>query len=69
MRVVIIGAGPSGLVTCKSLLEAATSDFAFEPVILEQEDGIGGTFRYRSYEVSVYCTCPSTFNLIYLHFW
>lgn len=51
MKVVIVGAGPSGLVTCKTLLEAANDDFPFEPVILEQEDNIGGTFRYRSYEV------------------
>ncbi|KAF7796955.1 hypothetical protein EIP86_008141 [Pleurotus ostreatoroseus] len=50
MKVVIIGAGPAGLVTCKSLLEAADSNFPFDPVILEQEDDIGGTFRYRSYE-------------------
>lgn len=53
LKVVIIGAGPSGLVTCKSLLEAATVDFPFDPVILEQEDDIGGTFRYRSYEVHI----------------
>ena len=51
MKVVIVGAGPSGLVTCKTLLEAANADFPFEPIILEQEDNIGGTFRYRSYEV------------------
>lgn len=51
MKVVIVGAGPSGLVTCKILLEAANADFPFEPIILEQEDNIGGTFRYRSYEV------------------
>jgi dimethylaniline monooxygenase (N-oxide forming) len=51
MRVVVIGAGPAGLVTCKSLLEAATADYPFDPLILEQEDAIGGTFRYRSYEV------------------
>ncbi|TFK45983.1 FAD/NAD(P)-binding domain-containing protein [Heliocybe sulcata] len=50
MRVVIIGAGPSGLVACKTLLEAATHDYPFDPVILEQEDDVGGTFRYRSYE-------------------
>ena len=53
MRVVIIGAGPAGLVTCKSLLEAADSNFPFDPIILEQEDDIGGTFRYRSYEVTI----------------
>ena len=52
MKVVIIGAGPGGLVTCKTLLESATSEFPFDPVVLEQEDGVGGTFRYRSYEVS-----------------
>jgi dimethylaniline monooxygenase (N-oxide forming) len=54
MKVAIIGAGPSGLVACKSLLEAASSDFPFDPIILEQENGIGGTFRYRSYEVDIY---------------
>ena len=52
MKVVVIGAGPGGLVTCKTLLESATSEFPFDPVVLEQEDGVGGTFRYRSYEVS-----------------
>ncbi|EPQ58604.1 dimethylaniline monooxygenase [Gloeophyllum trabeum ATCC 11539] len=49
-KVVIVGAGPSGLVACKTLLEAATHDFPFDPIVLEQEDDIGGTFRYRSYE-------------------
>ena len=51
MKVVIIGAGPAGLVTCKTLLDSATEQFPFDPIILEQEDDIGGTFRYRSYEV------------------
>ncbi|KAI0059100.1 FAD/NAD-P-binding domain-containing protein [Artomyces pyxidatus] len=50
MKVAIIGAGPAGLVTCKSLLDAATPEFPFDPIILEQEDDIGGTFRYRGYE-------------------
>ncbi|KAI0078958.1 FAD/NAD(P)-binding domain-containing protein [Panus rudis PR-1116 ss-1] len=50
MKVVVIGAGPAGLVTCKTLLDARTEDFPFDPVVLEQEDDIGGTFRYRSYE-------------------
>jgi dimethylaniline monooxygenase (N-oxide forming) len=44
MRVVIVGAGPSGLVTCKSLLEAATPQFPFDPIVLEQEAELGGTF-------------------------
>ena len=51
MKVVVIGAGPAGLVTCKTLLEAATPEFPFEPIILEQESDIGGTFQFRSYEV------------------
>ncbi|KAJ7837039.1 FAD/NAD(P)-binding domain-containing protein [Mycena olivaceomarginata] len=50
MKVVVIGAGPSGLVACKSLLEAASTDFPFDPIVLEQEADIGGTFRYRSYQ-------------------
>ncbi|KAJ3516723.1 hypothetical protein NLJ89_g948 [Agrocybe chaxingu] len=52
MKVIIIGAGPSGLVTCKSLLEATDKEFLFDPIVLEQEESIGGTFRYRSYEFS-----------------
>ncbi|KIY66071.1 FAD/NAD-P-binding domain-containing protein [Cylindrobasidium torrendii FP15055 ss-10] len=50
MKVVIIGAGPAGLVACKSLLENADDAYPFDPVVLEQETAIGGTFRYRSYE-------------------
>ncbi|KZP32518.1 FAD/NAD-P-binding domain-containing protein [Athelia psychrophila] len=68
MRVAIVGAGPSGLVTCKSLLEAATPEFPFDPVILEQEGSLGGTFRFRSYEnanlvSSKQLTCFSDFRL------
>ncbi|EPQ58594.1 FAD/NAD P-binding domain-containing protein [Gloeophyllum trabeum ATCC 11539] len=44
------GPGPSGLVACKTLLEAATHDFPFDPIVLEQEDDIGDTFQYRFYE-------------------
>lgn len=51
MKAVIIGAGPAGLVACKSLLENADDAYPFDPIILEQENAIGGTFRYRSYEV------------------
>ncbi|EPQ50184.1 dimethylaniline monooxygenase, partial [Gloeophyllum trabeum ATCC 11539] len=47
---IIVGAGPSGLVACKTLLEAATHDFPFDPIVLEQEDDIGDTFQYRFYE-------------------
>ena len=51
LKVAIIGAGPSALVTAKTLLEAADADAAFKPqiTIFESEKGIGGTFRYRSY--------------------
>ncbi|KAJ7090309.1 hypothetical protein B0H15DRAFT_838066 [Mycena belliarum] len=48
--VVVVGAGPSGLVACKSLLEYASPDFPFDPIVLEQEADIGGTFKFRSYE-------------------
>lgn len=50
MKVVIVGAGPAGLTACKTLLENVSEDFPFDPIVLEQEDDIGGTFRYRSYE-------------------
>ncbi|CBQ70108.1 related to flavin-containing monooxygenase [Sporisorium reilianum SRZ2] len=51
MKVAIVGAGPSALVTAKTLLEAADADANFKPVItiFETESDIGGTFRYRSY--------------------
>lgn len=51
MKVAIIGAGPSALVTAKTLLEAADADPNFNPsiTIFEAEPDIGGTFRYRSY--------------------
>ncbi|KAK7049360.1 hypothetical protein VNI00_005961 [Paramarasmius palmivorus] len=49
-KVVVVGAGPAGLVTAKSLLEYADEEYPFDPVVLEQEDDIGGTFRYRSYQ-------------------
>lgn len=42
MKVVIVGAGPAGLVTCKTLLESSSTEFPFNPLILEQEDDIGG---------------------------
>ncbi len=54
LKVIIIGAGPAGLVTCKSLLENASEEYPFDPIVLEQEDDIGGTFRYRSYEVRLF---------------
>ncbi|KAI8959277.1 FAD/NAD(P)-binding domain-containing protein [Daldinia sp. FL1419] len=52
MRVAIIGAGPSGLVTLKYLL-AAESALGVEPVearLFESESGVGGTFLARTYD-------------------
>jgi dimethylaniline monooxygenase (N-oxide forming) len=51
MRVAVIGAGPGGLVTLKYLLEASRR-FGVESIeaqVFEARDGIGGTFRYRTY--------------------
>jgi cation diffusion facilitator CzcD-associated flavoprotein CzcO len=51
MRVAIIGGGPGGLVTLKYLLEASQR-FNVAPIeakLFEAQDGIGGTFRYRTY--------------------
>ncbi|KAG6850532.1 hypothetical protein H0H93_012148 [Arthromyces matolae] len=72
MKVAIIGAGPSGLVSCKSLLEASTPAFPFDPVVLEQESDIGGTFKYRSYEEYVdylraYCENFDIYSRINFH--
>lgn len=45
MRVVVVGGGPSGIVCLKTLLEASV-----DAVLLEAEQGLGGTFRARGYE-------------------
>ncbi|KAF2471792.1 dimethylaniline monooxygenase [Lindgomyces ingoldianus] len=50
MRVAVIGAGPGGLVTLKTLLEASTPERPIEVCLFEAEEDIGGTFQYRSYE-------------------
>lgn len=49
-RIVIIGGGPSGLVALKTLLLASTPERPLDPILLEAEDSIGGTFKWRSYE-------------------
>jgi 3-oxoacyl-(acyl-carrier-protein) synthase len=41
-RVIVVGAGPSGLVTAKCL-----QDEGFEPIVLESSDRIGGIWAYR----------------------
>lgn len=52
MRVAVIGAGPSGLVTLKYLLAAehTLGTPAVEARLFESEDGVGGTFLSRTYE-------------------
>ncbi|KAI2607931.1 FAD/NAD(P)-binding domain-containing protein [Hypoxylon sp. NC1633] len=52
MRVAIIGAGPSGLVTLKYLLaaEKTLGSEAVEARLFESESGVGGTFLARTYE-------------------
>ena len=70
MRVAIIGAGPSGLVTLKYLTTAHEFILGLKPIeakVFEVEDDIGGTFRYRTYEdaelvSSKYLTCFSDFR-------
>ena len=52
MRVVVIGAGPSGLVTLKYLLTAHNflDTEPIEAICFEAENSIGGTFAHRTYE-------------------
>ncbi|CAP65622.1 uncharacterized protein PODANS_6_11110 [Podospora anserina S mat+] len=52
MRVAVIGAGPSGLVTLKYLLSACDSlgSDPVEPILFESESLMGGTFVHRTYE-------------------
>lgn len=60
MRVAVIGAGPSGLVTLK-YLQTAHQFFPIQPieaVLFEAEDAVGGTFAHRTYEdaeVGLFC--------------
>lgn len=51
LKVAIVGGGPSGLVTLKTLLELSDrhDDVHVEVSLFEAEDAVGGTFRYRSY--------------------
>ena len=53
MRVAIIGGGPSGLVTLKTLITAhefLPDTKPIEAKIFEQEGSLGGTFKHRAYE-------------------
>ncbi|PWN40042.1 FAD/NAD-P-binding domain-containing protein [Ceraceosorus guamensis] len=49
-RIAIIGGGPSGLVTLKTLLSGVPSHFQPRVSLFEAEESIGGTFKYRSYQ-------------------
>ena len=52
IKVAIIGGGPSGLVTLKTVLELADRNpgqIIVRASLFEAEDRIGGTFLYRSY--------------------
>lgn len=57
-RSLIIGAGPAGLVSLKTLLHFPPSlspnddddEPQFDPLIIEAAEAIGGTFDQRSYE-------------------
>ena len=52
MRVAVIGAGPSGLVTLK-YLRSAHEFFnvkSIEVMLFEADDKVGGTFAQRAYE-------------------
>lgn len=62
-RVCVIGAGPSGLVALKTLLENS-----YECVCLEKDDTIGGTFVNKAYDSgrlvsSKYITAFSDFRI------
>lgn len=61
MRVAVIGAGPSGLVTLK-YLKTAHHFFPGKPVeavLFESESVVGGTFAQRTYEdAEVYTPDP-----------
>jgi NADPH-dependent 2,4-dienoyl-CoA reductase/sulfur reductase-like enzyme len=51
LKVAVVGGGPSGLVTLKTLLELGDrhEDVNVQVSLFESEDAIGGTFRYRAY--------------------
>lgn len=48
--VLIVGGGPGGLTTLKTLLHFPGQEREFDPLILEAAPSIGGTFSQRSYE-------------------
>ena len=55
MRVAVVGAGPSGLVSVKELLEEGHA-----PTCCERADGIGGVFRFEETDGVVWESCRLT---------
>jgi dimethylaniline monooxygenase (N-oxide forming) len=55
MRVAVVGAGPSGLVTVKELLAEG-----HEPTCFERADGLGGVFRFGESDGVVWESCRLT---------
>src|SRR5512132_4009838 len=54
-RVAVIGAGPSGLVTVKELLEEGHA-----PICFEKADDLGGVFRFAENDGGVWESCRLT---------
>lgn len=54
LSVIVIGGGPGGLTTLKTLAHFpranSSAEPAFDPILLECSDRVGGTFDQRSYE-------------------
>jgi len=53
MKVIVIGGGPAGLATLKSLVTAHQFYQDLEPIdaqLFEAEDRLGGTFVYRVWD-------------------
>ncbi|KAK1704059.1 dimethylaniline monooxygenase [Colletotrichum lupini] len=70
IRVAVIGAGASGLVTAKYLRQAKQyfGILNIEVRIFEREDGVGGVYKYKVYEEaemvsSKYLTAFSDFRV------
>jgi hypothetical protein len=68
----VIGGGPAGLVSLKYLSCEAAAEWPSgeEPVLVEQESELGGTFRWRGYEnaelvSSKQLTCFSDFRQVH----
>lgn len=66
----VIGGGPAGLVSLKYLKHHTTWIDGEDPILVEQETEIGGTFRWRGYEnaelvSSKQLTCFSDFRWVF----